>query len=426
MIRAVIFDMDGLMYDTEPLVEKCWRLAARHSRLTMTPQTLSALRSRNSADRENYLKSIFGDRIDYKRLERVMYKELHTILGDKGLPLKPGLWELLVYLKHNGYRMAVQTTNTSDAARWYLDSSGCTEFFDVVVAGRAVQHGKPEPDIYLKAAQQLELPPEECLVLEDSPAGIIGAHRAGCMSLMIPDMDPPTRGVSALSHGVVEDLEQVITFLRETLCQPEQMWPAVRNVVFDLGGVLVDFDPVSYLRERFTNKKLEDYLYQNTFGNKLWREMDAGLISRAEAERIMLDKARKDGRIFEMRTVLDEWASLLRTKEDTVALIRKLKANGAKVFYLSNIPKDVFDLLSQREFMGLFDGGVASYEDHLLKPEAAIYRHLLDKYGLEAGATVFFDDTPANVEAACELGIIGRHFHSAALAEKNLEGYQVL
>ena len=426
MIRAVIFDMDGLMYDTEPMAEKCWRSAARHSRLTMTPQTLSALRSRNSADREAYLKSIFGDRIDYKRLERVMYKELHSQFGERGLPLKPGLWELLVYLKRNGYKLAAQTTGAADAARWYLDISGCTEFFDVVVTDRAIQHGKPEPDIYRKAAELLEVAPEECLVLEDSPAGIIGAHRAGCKSLMIPDMDPPTRGVSALSLGVVDDLEQVITFLRETMCQQEQKWPAVRSVVFDLGGVLVDFDPVGYLRDRFTNKALEYYLYQNSFGSRQWMDMDAGIITRAEGEKAIMAKAKKDGRAFEMQTVLDEWRDRLKTKEDTVALIRKLKENGVKVYYLSNIAGDVFEMLSQRPFMQLFDGGVASYENHLLKPQPEIYQLLLEKYGLEPAATVFFDDTQANVDAARALGIIGRHFHSAALAEKNLEGYQVL
>ncbi len=426
MIRAVIFDMDGLMYDIEPLVEKCWKHAANHTRVTMTPQTLSALRCRNSEDREKYLKSIFGDRVDYKRLERVMYRELHTIIGTHSLPQKPGLWELLVYLKRNGYKLAVQTTNTVDTANWYLGLSGCTEFFDAVVAGRVIRHSKPEPDLYLAAAEKLGLPAAECLVLEDSPEGIVGAHRAGCPAVMIPDLDEPTPGMENLAAAVLPDLEQVIGFLRGQEHLPERPLPKYRNIVFDLGGVLVEFDPRSYLRRRFADKKLENYLYQAVFGGKLWRDVDAGLISRAEAEKTLMAKAKKDGCAFGMQTVLDEWARQLTTKADTVALLRRLKAQGYRVYYLSNIAKDTFELLAQRDWMELFDGGEASYEKHLLKPQRDIYMQLLQECQLDPAETMFFDDTRENVLAAWQLGITGLHFHSAALAEKYLEGYQVL
>ncbi len=426
MIRAVIFDMDGLMYDTEPLAEKCWKHAANHTRVTMTPQTLATLRSRSSEDRETYLKSIFGDRVDYKRLERVMYRELHTWIGTHGLPQKPGLWELLVYLKRNSYKLAVQTTLPADAANWYLALSGCTDFFDVTVTGRAVHHGKPEPDIYQKAVEQLGLPAEECLVLEDSPDGVIGAHRAGCPAVMIPDLDAPTTGMNGLAAAVLPDLEQVIEFLRSQPHLPERPLPLYRNIVFDLGGVLVEFDPRSYLRTRFADKKLENYLYQNVFGGKLWRDVDAGLMPRAEAEKTLMARAKKDGCAFEMQTVLDEWSRQLTTKQDTVELIRRLKAQGYRVYYLSNIAKDTFDLLAAREWMGLFDGGVASYQKHLLKPGRDIYMQLLTECQLDPTATIFFDDTRDNVLAAWQLGITGLHFHSAALAEKYLEGYQVL
>lgn len=426
MIKAVIFDMDGLMYDTEPMVEKCWKSAARHSKLTMTSQTLSALRCRSSEDREKYLKGIFGDRIDYRRLERQMYKELHTQIATRGLPLKPGLWELLVYLRRNGYRLAVQTTNSMDTALWYLNLSGCMEFFDVVVTGHSIKHGKPEPDAYTKAVDELKEEPEECLVLEDSPAGIIGAHRAGCLSVMIPDLDEPTRGTQALAQGIVHDLEKVIDFLRAMPHLPETPLPEIHNAVFDLGGVLVDFAPRAYLRDRFSDKKLEEYIYQNVFGNKLWKEIDAGNIDRPQADRLMLEKARKDGRLFEVQTVLDEWRDLLRTKEETVSLIRRLKAQGCHVFYLSNISKDIYEQLETRGLMQLFEGGVCSYEKHLLKPDPAIYAQLMERCGIKPEETVYFDDTRENVEEARSLGFLALHFHSAALAEKNLEGYQIL
>ena len=96
------------------------------------------------------------------------------------------------------------------------------------------------------------------------------------------------------------------------------------------------------------------------------------------------------------------------------------------IYYLSNIAQDTFALLAGREFMQLFDGGIASYEVQLLKPDEAIYRCLLEKYALSPEQTIFFDDTPENVAEAEALGITALRFHSAALAEKNLEGYQVL
>ncbi len=426
MIRAVIFDMDGLMYDIEPMVEKCWKNAAKHTRVTMTPQTLAALRTRSSEDREAYLKSIFGDRVDYKRLEKVMYRELHTWIGTHGLPQKPGLWELLIYLKRNGYKLAVQTTNSTDTANWYLAISGCGDFFDVVVAGHSIRHGKPEPDCYLKAVEQLEVSAEECLVLEDSPDGIVGAYRAGCPSVMIPDLDAPTSAMEGLPDAILPDLEQVISYLRSHPHLREHPLPQFRNIIFDLGGVVVEFDPRSYLRERFADKKLEEHLYQTVFGGKLWKDVDAGLVSRATAEERLMTRARKEGIAFEMQTVLDEWSRRLTTKEDTVALMRRLKELGYHLYYLSNISEDTFQLLSQREFMSLFDGGVASYEHHLLKPERDIYVKLLQRYELDPLRSIFFDDTRDNVLAAWNVRITGLHFHSAALAEKYLEGYQVL
>ncbi|GEM_PF-25720 len=426
MIRAVIFDMDGLMYDTEPLVEKCWKKAVGHARIPLTAQTLAELRTRNSADRESYLKSIFGDHIDYKRLERQMYRELHTLIGTRGLPIKPGLWELLVWLRRNGYRLAVQTTNSSEVAAWYLEISGCAEYFDVTVSGKAVVSSKPEPEIYTKTVHKLDLRPEECLVLEDSSAGIIGAHRAGCPSIMIPDMDPPTSGARALAKKIMPSLRDVIDYIRNGNNLPERPWQAVRNIVFDFGGVLLDYNPRAYLRDRFADKNVEDVLYNDIFGSETWLKSDAGLISRKEANDIYLSQAKKAGYLFEAQTVLDEWQDLLRTKQDSVALLQRLKKRGYRLYFLSNISEDTFAEVSKRDFMKLFDGGVTSFETHILKPGVEIYQQLLANYRLRPEETIFFDDTQENVDVANELGIIGRRFHSALLAAKNLEGYQVL
>lgn len=180
-----------------------------------------------------------------------------------------------------------------------------------------------------------------------------------------------------------------------------------KNIVFDFGGVMVDFDPHKYLIDLFGNRGLEEEVYDLTFGSREWRLLDAGRITRREANEKMLQRARAVGRGFEVEGVLDDWMSMLRPRRRMRTLVEQLKQRGYCVYYLSNIPEDVLALLMERDFQGLFDGGVASCEVHVNKPDPRIYQALLDKYGLKASESVFIDDRQDNVQAAFELGFVG-------------------
>ena len=180
-----------------------------------------------------------------------------------------------------------------------------------------------------------------------------------------------------------------------------------KNIVFDFGGVMVDFDPHKYLIDLFGNRGLEEEVYDLTFGSREWRLLDAGRITRREANERMLERARAVGRGFEVEGVLDDWMSMLRPRRRMQELVRKLKSRGYCVYYLSNIPEDVLDFLTERDLKGLFDGGVASCEVHINKPDPRIYKALLDKYQLKAGESVFIDDRLENVQAAFRLGFAG-------------------
>ena len=171
-----------------------------------------------------------------------------------------------------------------------------------------------------------------------------------------------------------------------------------KNIIFDLGGVMVDFDPKTYLVDRFS---------QLTFESEEWKLLDAGLITRSEANLRMLARAKEYGRTFEVQGVLDDWMHILRPRRRMQELVRKLKSRGYCVYYLSNIPEDVLDFLTERDLKGLFDGGVASCEVHINKPDPRIYKALLDKYQLKAGESVFIDDRLENVQAAFRLGFAG-------------------
>ena len=180
-----------------------------------------------------------------------------------------------------------------------------------------------------------------------------------------------------------------------------------KNIVFDFGGVMVDFDPHKYLIDLFGNRGLEEEVYDLTFGSREWRLLDAGRITRREANERMLQRAKAVGRGFEVEGVLDDWMHILRPRLRMLELVRRLKNHGYCVYYLSNIPQDVLELLTERGVLTQFDGGVASCEVQVNKPDPQIYKALLKKYQLKASECIFIDDRLENVQAAFALGFAG-------------------
>lgn len=180
-----------------------------------------------------------------------------------------------------------------------------------------------------------------------------------------------------------------------------------KNIIFDFGGVVVQFNPKDFLMDHFLNKRAEEIVYELTFGSQEWQDLDRGTITREESNAAMLENAARVNRVFEVQTVIDEWPTILRTKESTVHTMQKLKAAGYRLYYLTNIPADIMDELRQREWFSLFDGGVASCEVHLCKPEPAIYTTLMQTCNLAYDESIFIDDNKVNAQAAYNLGITG-------------------
>ena len=180
-----------------------------------------------------------------------------------------------------------------------------------------------------------------------------------------------------------------------------------KSIVFDLGGVMVDFDPKTYLVDRLCNAEMEEKVYDLTFGSEEWQLLDAGKISRFDGNHRMLEHARAEGCAFEVQGVLDDWLHILHPRRRMQELVRRLKNHGYCVYYLSNIPQDVLELLTRYGVLEQFDGGVASCEVHVNKPDPQIYKALLEKYHLKASECVFIDDRLENVQAAFALGFAG-------------------
>ena len=207
-IKGILFDMDGLILDTEKLYCRFWQEAARILGYQMTMEQALGMRSLNRHAGEAKLKSYFGEGISYTEVREKRIELMDAFVEKEGVTTKPGIWELLAFLKEKQIRTAIATSSPIGRTKKYLSSVHLENEFDAIVSGYMVEHGKPEPDIYVYAAGQLGLEPENCIVLEDSPAGILAAYRAGCMPVMIPDLDEPDEETRKLLFAQAESLVQ--------------------------------------------------------------------------------------------------------------------------------------------------------------------------------------------------------------------------
>ena len=214
-ITAVLFDMDGLVLDTEKLYTRFWQEAANALGYPMTKEQALGMRSLNRGVGLAKMQSYFGPEVDYDVIRNKRIELMDAFVKEEGVTLKPGIHELLAYLKEQGIKTAIATSSPLERTILYLTSVGLQNSFDELVSGYMVEKGKPEPDIYLYAAEKLGVKPSECMVLEDSPAGILAAHRAGCLPVMVPDQDKPDKETKAMLYALAENLLAVISLLEQ-------------------------------------------------------------------------------------------------------------------------------------------------------------------------------------------------------------------
>ena len=184
------------------------------------------------------------------------------------------------------------------------------------------------------------------------------------------------------------------------------------NFIFDIGNVLISYNPRLFLYGLFSDKSLAESVGTTIFLSPEWRQLDQGLLTHEEATAIFC--AREPAFREAIEKVMHNVFGLFTPISDTVALLPEVKKAGHSLYYLSNISHEVRDhLLSEYQFFGMFDGGVFSCDIHVLKPSAAIYRQLLEDYSLSPADCLFFDDVEENVMAARKEGINGIVFTGA-------------
>ena len=192
----------------------------------------------------------------------------------------------------------------------------------------------------------------------------------------------------------------------------------LKNIVFDLGNVLLNFKPKEYLKTITDDSKIREKLYENIFNTDYWLELDRGTLTRKQALNKMIDKypAQKDTIIY----IMNNWVSMLTKKEETISILKKLYHNNKHNLYvLSNFHSYAYREVKRKyDFFQFFDGIVISAEVKSIKPEREIYEYLLDDYNLKPEATVFIDDTEENIKGAEKLSMKTIHFQGDEALKK--------
>lgn len=210
MVKAVIFDMDGLLLDTEKLLVRFWVQAANEAGFPMEREHALAIRSLHRKFAIPFLRELFGAEFDYVKIRSRRMELMNAYLAENPLELKRGAKELLAFLNESGIPAAIATATDLERTRDYLTRVGIFGCFDRIVCATMVEEGKPKPDIYLYAAKELGFAPGECMALEDSPNGVRSAAAAGCVTVMVPDLTPPDGELSRLIYAKADSLAEVI------------------------------------------------------------------------------------------------------------------------------------------------------------------------------------------------------------------------
>lgn len=217
MIKAIIFDMDGLLIDSEMISYKCYRDFLKEHGYTFTlKEYIQDYPGKTLIKSLNFIQEHYH--LDFKIEDGIQkFRELEDIhIKKDGVPLKKGALELLNYLKQNKYKTIVATSSRKERAINLLESLQVLSYFDHFVFGSEVKHSKPAPDIFLKACEKLDVLPQEALVLEDSEAGIDSAYQAQIPVICIPDLKKPDDVHKERSTCLLNSLEEVIKYIEKS------------------------------------------------------------------------------------------------------------------------------------------------------------------------------------------------------------------
>ena len=204
-IKGAIFDMDGLLFDTENIFQETWREVAAENDVTLGADFVGDICGTSGSHMCRVIEKHYGVADGSFIMEECMRRVREKLRVH--VPKKPGAERIVKTFHDKGVRLAVASSSYPEQIESNLALAGLREYFDEVVSGKEVEHGKPAPDIFLLAAKRIGCAPEECYVFEDSENGIRAGKTAGCTAIMIPDILTPSKEIREIADGIYDSLD---------------------------------------------------------------------------------------------------------------------------------------------------------------------------------------------------------------------------
>lgn len=219
MLKGLVFDMDGLLFDTERIVQRSWNLSGADLGYCDIGAHIYNIIGFNRGKRAEYFKGVYGEDFPHDMFQETAARYFTEIVEKEGLPVKNGVGEILEFAKKHGLSIGLATSSSAEYALENLRSAGIYDYFDGYVCGNMVKKSKPDPEIYLKACAAIGINPSEAVALEDAPSGIASAYAAGLRTVMIPDLVQPDDKTLASVWRTADSLLAVIPILEKELAE---------------------------------------------------------------------------------------------------------------------------------------------------------------------------------------------------------------
>ena len=215
IIKAVMFDLDGTIIDTEKYYRMLWPEAFAKFGYVMTDEQSLGMRSLGHPFVEEYVEKIFGKKIDLTEIKNCARFLVDESVKKNGLELKDGVVECLKFLKTKNVKIAIVTATAIERTKKYVKEGRIEEYFDDIISAKNVPNGKPAPDVYITACEKLNVMPEETIAVEDSPNGVMSASSAGCNVVMVPDQSEADGELKSHLFGYLKTLREFEKFVEE-------------------------------------------------------------------------------------------------------------------------------------------------------------------------------------------------------------------